>query len=208
VDACMRTRVLVALALIFGAGAAATWWYRSDHPAEVRLPAVPDVGEKESRLGDPRIYLQTDPRWVNEELGESGARMSAVGCTVCCLSMALAHHGIDLNPAQLNRALKECGGYTSRGWVKWDALRRVTKGAVRVRIPVRPTPADIERALDEGNPVIVKVLLASGIQHWVLIVGREKTEYLIKDPLGSGRTLDPLSKFPSDILAVRIVEKP
>lgn len=204
----MRTRVLVAFALILGAGALAAWWHRGSRRAEVHLPVVPNAGEKESRLGDPRIYLQTDPRWVNEELGESGARMGAVGCTVCCLSMALAHHGIDLNPAQLNRALKECGGYTSRGWVKWDALRRVTKGAVCVRIPRRPTPADIERALEKGSPVIVKVLLESGIQHWVLIVGREKTEYLIKDPLGSGRTLDLLSKFPGDILAVRIVEKP
>jgi hypothetical protein len=43
--------------------------------------------------------------------------------------------------------------------------------------------------------------------HWVLLVGREGREYLMKDPLGDGRTLGLLSSYNSNILAVRVVEK-
>ena len=121
--------------------------------------------------------------------------------------MALAEHGIQLDPGALNRELKKRGGYTRRGWLKWDAVRQVTGGKVRIRIPGSPHLSEIDAALQAGNPVIAKVLLASGIHHWVLVVRREGKEYLIKDPLGNGRHLSKLSQFESGVLAIRIVEK-
>ena len=42
--------------------------------------------------------------------------------------------------------------------------------------------------------------------HWVLIVGRDGKEYLIKDPLGGQVQLEPLSKLDSSIYAIRIIE--
>jgi len=61
------------------------------------------------------IYLQTDPKWVGEKMSGSGEPLRWVGCTIGCLSMALAHHGVQVDPGELNRELKESDGYTFRG---------------------------------------------------------------------------------------------
>ena len=45
----------------------------------------------------------------------SGEPLRWVGCTIGCLSMALAHHGVQVDPGELNRELKESDGYTFRG---------------------------------------------------------------------------------------------
>jgi ABC-type bacteriocin/lantibiotic exporter with double-glycine peptidase domain len=154
------------------------------------------------------FYLQTDARWANERIGGSGETLRAVGCTVCCLSMALAQHGVALDPSALNQRLKEADGFTAQGWLKWGAVRTATEGKVHVRVPDEATEADVAAALQAGNPVLVKVALGNGVLHWVLVVGREGREYLVKDPLGDGRSLKLLSSFQSEILAVRVVEKP
>ncbi len=107
----------------------------------------------------------------------------------------------------MNRKLKSDDGFTFRGWIKWDAVRRASGGRVRVDLPQRPSNRDIAKALGEGDPVLVKVILKSGAQHWVLLVGRDGKEYLMKDPLGDGRSLQPLSSLGSDVLAVRVVRK-
>jgi ABC-type bacteriocin/lantibiotic exporter with double-glycine peptidase domain len=153
------------------------------------------------------IYLQTDPKWAGEKIGGSGEPLRWVGCTICCLSMALAHHGMQEDPGTLNRKLKESNGYNYRGWVKWETLRRITAERVRVILPQNPSHRDIDTALAEGSPVLVKVVLRSGVQHWVLLVGRDQKEYLMKDPLGDGKSLRPLSTLGSDILAVRVIRK-
>jgi len=151
------------------------------------------------------IYLQTDPRWGSERIGGSGERLAEVGCVVCCLSMALTHHGIDIPPDALNRLLADNGGYTESGWVVWSAISTITGDRIAVRVPPRPSHALIDQALGRGDPVVAKVVLAGGASHWVLIVGREGREYLVKDPLGDGRSLEPLSGFGSPIHSIRIV---
>lgn len=204
------TTALLALAL-------AAWWFLPGRRSEVRLAAAapastesapPEfVPRDEAPAGIGPIYLQTDPRWADDAIGGSRESLRRVGCTVCSVSMALAYHGIDLDPGELNRRLKEADGYTLRGWLKWDAVRQVTDGRVRVELPSNPTQQTIDDALAAGDPVIVKVILRSGIQHWVLLVGREGNEYLMKDPLGDGRNLQHLSTIGSEIHAVRIVRK-
>jgi ABC-type bacteriocin/lantibiotic exporter with double-glycine peptidase domain len=174
---------------------------------EVSLPPRSEEAVSRSTVEVEPIYLQADPDWATEKIGGSGERLARVGCTICCLSMALAHHGVTLNPLELNRKIKEVDGYTYRGWVKWDSVRQVTGEEVHVELPQKPSNKDIEKALDQGNPVLVKVVLRSGVQHWVLVVGRDGKEYLMKDPLGDGKSLEPLSSLGSDILAVRIVRR-
>jgi hypothetical protein len=153
------------------------------------------------------IYLQTDPRWAKEKVGGSGESIRKVGCTVCCLSMALAQHGIRLNPAELNRKLKEADGYTQRGLVKWDAVARISHGKVRVNIPKNPSHDKIQNALSAGNPVLVRLLMPSGRKHWGLLVGRRGHDYLMKNPKGNGKTLETVSSFSNRIIAIRIIEK-
>jgi hypothetical protein len=153
------------------------------------------------------IYLQNDPRWKYDKIGGSQQTLGAVGCTVCCVSMALAHHGIDLPPNELNELLKANEGYTQQGWLKWYTVSKITHNKIGFSIPSHPSLAMIDAALEAGKPVIAKIRLYDIIFHWVLIVKKEGQEYLIKDPLGDGKSLDKLSKFKSKIYAVRIVKK-
>jgi hypothetical protein len=204
--AAKRIAILVALVAV-GVVALAAWWFLPGRRAEVRLSPVSAEAVPRSALATEPIYLQTDPKWADEKIGGSGEPLRWVGCTVCCLSMALAHHGVMEDPAELNRKLKEADGYTYRGWVKWDVLRRITAERLRVMLPQDPTHRDIDAALAEGSPVLVKVVLRSGVQHWVLLVGRDQREYLMKDPLGDGRSLQALSSLGSDILAVRVIRR-
>lgn len=203
----MNWKRVLAGVLLGGAAlvALAAWWYLPSLRAEVRLAPVTEDAVERFVVGGERIYRQGDPAWASEKIGGSGERLAAVGCTVCCLSMALAVHDIALNPSELNRQLKAADGYTYRGWVKWAAVESVAKEKVRIDLPGNPTHNVVNGALAKGDPVLVKVRLASGIQHWVLLVGREGNEYLMKDPLGDGKGLAPLSQIGSDILAVRIV---
>ena len=196
----------VAIALV-GSVVLAAWWFLPGRRAEVHLSPISAEAVPRSVIAAEPIYLQTDPKWAAERIGGSGEPLRWVGCTICCLSMALAQYGITLDPLDLNRKLKEADGYTYRGWVKWDALRRVSGEQVRIELPQSPSNRDIEVALGGGNPVLVKVVLKSGAQHWVLLVGRDQKEYLMKDPLGDGKSLEPLSSLRSDIFAVRIVRK-
>lgn len=203
----LKRFVLFCTVGILGIIALAAWWFLPGRRMEVSLPPRSEEAVSRSTVEVEPIYLQADPDWATEKIGGSGERLARVGCTICCLSMALAHHGVTLNPLELNRKIKEVDGYTYRGWVKWDSVRQVTGEEVHVELPQKPSNKDIEKALDQGNPVLVKVVLRSGVQHWVLVVGRDGKEYLMKDPLGDGKSLEPLSSLGSDILAVRIVRR-
>jgi hypothetical protein len=121
--------------------------------------------------------------------------------------MALAEHGIALNPSELNRQLKANDGYTERGWIKWDAVEKISSGKVRIDSPSQPTNQTIDSALSAGFPVIVKFMLRPEVYHWVLLVGSDKEGYLMKDPLGDGTKIDSFASLNREILSVRIVGK-
>ena len=167
-----------------------------------RDDVIAEVGDSIGK----EIYLQTDSRWAYERLGGSGEEMRRTGCTVCCISMAMEYCGFKIDPGRLNRLLKVHSGYTTRGWVKWYALSRMTRNKIRIELPDRPSLKLIDATLKEGYPVIAKVLVGGGITHWVLIAAKDGDEYLIKDPLGSGKGLEKLSKYDSDILSIRILK--
>lgn len=209
----MKSRTLWVRVAIIAAVAVVAWWcWLRPHPPVKRVAGqglAPWAEEAVPRtvLAAEKIYLQADPRWAHDKIGGSGEELRAVGCTNCCLCMALAQHGITLTPAELNQKLIQADGYTERGWIKWDAVSDVTQKRVRIDIPENPSHRDIDQALAAGNPVLVKVVYRPGVLHWVLLVGRDGREYLMKDPLGDGRGLGLLSAYHSDILSVRIVAK-
>jgi hypothetical protein len=195
--------VVLLAAWCFLAGCAA----RERTPVECRLSPRSREAVPRFVLSSRTHYLQRDTRWAEEPIGGSGKPLRAVGCTVCCLSMALAQHGVERNPAELNRALKAVDGYTAKGWVWWAAIEEVTGGKLRAEVARRPRHREIDEALRAGNPVLVKVAPPSMVQHWVLLVGRDGREFLMKDPLDATRTARPLSLLGSDILAVRVVKR-
>ena len=202
------SRLFLAIVVLLLAGGAAVLWRRANRPRDTtRLaPRSPENIER-TLLASETFHLQTDPRWADETVGGSGERLASVGCTLCCVSTAQSHHGLSISPGELNRRIKEAGGYTERGWIKWSAFDQIAKGFARIVVPDAPSHRDIDDALRKGNPVLVKVLLSPGVNHWVLLVGRDGHEYLIKDPLRTARDIVPLSIIGSDIYAVRIAEK-
>lgn len=153
------------------------------------------------------IYLQKDPRWQEDTIGGSQETIGEVGCTLCCVSMALAHYDIQLMPDQLNELLKANQGYTQQGWLKWHTVSQVTRHQIRFTIPSKPRTDLIEAALRAGEPVIAKIYLWQTQPHWVLIVGKQGNDYLVKDPLGDGQSTDYLSAVNGAIQAIRIMKK-
>lgn len=149
-------------------------------------------------------YLQSDDRWRDEKIG-GGGRLGDVGCAVCSLAMALEHFGAHYTPKELNDQLKAKDGYTWRGWLKWQAILSVTGDKITVEAVRKPSHGDIDTALKNRYPVIAKLLINGTIPHWVLIVGKQGTNYLMRDPLGDGHSVEPVSKYESDIFGVRIV---
>lgn len=147
--------------------------------------------------------LQTDARWKDDELGESGGHMGFIGCTVCATSMALSSQGFKINAGDLNKKLTESSGYTSSGLLIWAAIENLTNDEFSVKIVNRPTHAYLDKQLENGNPLIAKVLFGGYVFHWVLISGKEGKQYLIHDPLGSGVAHDSMVEYPDGIFAVR-----
>ena len=196
-----RKLAIIALTTAFGVAVLGNW-----RPGTSISSRTKESVSKMVLTAEP-IYRQADRRWANEKVGGSGESLGGVGCTICCLCMALAEFDINLTPAELNEKLKAAGGYTEDGWVKWGMVEEVVSKRVRIEIPRWPMQSDINSALRDGCPVIVKVLLADTIPHWVLLVGREGNDYLMKDPNGDGKSLGVLASLHSDIKSVRIVRK-
>jgi hypothetical protein len=200
--------ILIAISLSLVLLLAVTLFWFQRKPQQVQsIPAIGGASEERYHLSETPVFLQTDARWSNDEIGGSRETLRSVGCTICSVSMALAHHGIDLPPNQLNEKLKASEGYTEQGWLIWNKIAELTDKKIRIDIPEKLTHETIDNALQAKRPVIAKVFLNRIITHWVLIVGKSGQEYLIKDPLGDGKSLETLSKFGSDIYAIRIVTK-
>lgn len=154
-----------------------------------------------------QLYLQTDARWKDDRLGGSGEGFGATGCVVCCISMALAHHGIDIPPGRLNARLDSMGGFTPEGWVKWTSVSELTSNRITIEAPSNPEHMMIDESLKVGNPVLAKVLLRNSVPHWVLIVGKEGYHYLMNDPLGDGSGAERLDRYKSPVHTIRVVRR-
>ena len=111
---------------------------------------------------------------------------------------------LDLPEAIRDALLAVQGGVPGARWSRAEQMHLTLRFIGEVAENVA---RDIDDALAKGDPVLVKVILHSGAQHWVLLVGRDQTDYLIKNPLGDGKTLDKLSSLGSDILAVRLIKR-
>jgi len=148
------------------------------------------------------LMRQGDERWAAEQLGPTASTIESEGCAVASAAMALAFHGTTTDPSRLNRALTATpGGFTTNGWLYWE------KAALSVNAPVVHAyegPARyrlIDRNLARANPTIARVRLPSGTTHFVVICGKDKDQYLVRDP-GAGQARH-LSELLGPLEAVR-----
>jgi hypothetical protein len=137
-------------------------------------------------------FSQRDPNWKLHRLGFSTATIGSLGCLLTDLAMVATGFGYNETPPTLAEKLKALGpdvGFTGVN-VYPSALAIALTGVVfRDFLECHTTPAPMERidaALTAGWPVIVEVdgkPAESGLQsHWVLLYGKEGSDYLMHDP--------------------------
>lgn len=118
--------------------------------------------------------------------------------------MVLAYYGADVDPGRLNAFLLAAGGYTERGWIRWEAAAAVAPDRVRFCYEDLPSHFLIDTNLLRGNPLIVRLRYPNGVTHFMVIVGKRGFDYLVRDPgWGAAKGVYPLREFGSRIEALR-----
>ena len=165
---------------------------------------IKNITFKEKILLPVPVFKQWDPNWSKDKIGGSNEQIINIGCTLCCTAMVFDYFGVETTPKTLNSHLRSNDGYTENGWLCWYNAAEFTKGKIGINYIGGPNHTVIEDSLKNKIPVIVKVLLPGGIQHWVVIVGKNKDGYLVNDPLGAENGPIPLSTIADKIYSMRI----
>ena len=150
-------------------------------------------------------FLQNDPAWAGAKMGRSGGTLADYGCTLTSVAIAAANLGLETDPGTLNAALSSVDGYTERGWLKWAALEEATNGALRTTVFGEPNGDQIDRCLMDGHYPVVKFMLDDRVQHWAVVIGKTREDWIVRDPLDDTRTLRPLSELSSGFKSVRCI---
>ena len=151
------------------------------------------------------LQRQADERWGSHFLGPTTGTLAAEGCAVASAAMVLNYYGIETDPGRLNAFLTlHRQGYTSQGWIWWEAAADLEPGLVEKAYEDAPSYFLIDSNLVAGHPVIARLRYPSGITHFVVIVGKDGYDYLVQDPgAGGDKGVYPLREFGSDIEAIR-----
>jgi len=128
-------------------------------------------------------FQQDDPRWTFDLLGPTYDTIGQTGCAITSAAMVLSAYGVDTDPQRLNNYLITHDGYTPQGWVYWEKAAAIAPGGqVEKAYEDPPSYALIDQNLLAGNPVIIRLTLHNGTTHFVVIVGKQGWDYLIRDP--------------------------
>lgn len=138
-------------------------------------------------------YYQTDSRWANVEMGNSGRTIKDIGCTLTCLSMTESYRtGTAITPKDMEGRLK----FTSGGALYWPSNYNLYSGS--------GIYARISEILRSGRPVIYGGRTSSGATHWVVITGYKGAgdsadDFYINDPATSRNTTlaQHIAKYPN-----------
>jgi len=148
-------------------------------------------------------FRQGDPRWDDEPLGNTADSLGATGCAVTSAAMVLKWYGVDTDPQRLNAYLTESGGYEGNGYIIWEKAAKLGEDLKKAYEDM-PSYWRIDHQLMKGNPVIVRIHLAGGEMHFVVIAGKRGFDYLILDPgAGWNRGLYPLREITGKIDGLR-----
>lgn len=106
-------------------------------------------------------FKQTDSRWANVTLGNSGKTMAKIGCATTAIAMMESYRtGSVITPDAMAKKLR----YTASGSVYWPShYTAVTNSSGYL--------SAIYSQLKAGKPVLFGAKNSSGGQHWVVITG-------------------------------------
>ena len=106
------------------------------------------------------------------------------GFTVLC-SASPHIYGIKTDPQELNAFLTRTGGFTDDGLIHGSRVPGIAPDQLKLAYNGSPSYELIDSNLLAGNPVIVLFPLPHGGYHFVVIVGKQGWDYLIRDPAAS-----------------------
>ena len=150
--------------------------------------AIPSIGGRyfHRRVEIPvPAFAQDDPRWSEVRLGPSTDTLGDEGCAVTSAAMVAAFYRIKTDPEQLNAFLTRTGGFSDDGLIDWSRVSSIAPAHLKLAYNGGPSYELIDSNLLAGNPVIVLIPLPGGGYHFVVIVGKEGRDYLIRDPAAS-----------------------
>jgi hypothetical protein len=127
-------------------------------------------------------FQQNDPHWSEQLLGNTIDTLGQAGCAVTSAAMVLRAYGVDTDPQRLNAYLTTHLGYVGDGWLVWERVSGVTGEQVQKAYEDLPSYQLIDDNIRKGNPVIVRIHLRNGTTHFVVVVGKQGWDYLIRDP--------------------------
>ena len=131
-------------------------------------------------------YKQTDSRWANVIIGNSGKTIGKIGCATTAIAMMESYRtGTTIYPDQMSRKLS----YSSTGNVYWPSHYVVVTNSSGYL-------QKIYQKLKEGKPVMLGAKKSNGSQHWVVITGYTGGETLT----ASGFSInDPGTKYRTNL---------
>lgn len=131
-------------------------------------------------------YKQTDSRWANVIIGNSGKTIGKIGCATTAIAMMESYRtGTTIYPDAMSKKLT----YSSNGNVYWPSnYISVTNSSGYLQ--------KIYQKLKEGKPVMIGAKKSNGSQHWVVITGYNGGETITT----SGFTInDPGTKYRTNL---------
>ena len=127
-------------------------------------------------------FKQTDPRWANVIIGQSGKTIAQIGCVTTAIAMMESHRtGKTIYPDAMSKQLS----YSASGNVYWPSHYQVVFDS---------DLKGIYQQLSKGNPVLFGAKKSNGQQHWVVITGYtggntlSASQFTILDPGSNSRT--------------------
>ena len=150
-----------------------TGYVSSQYLSHGKYPAV--------ALGLPN-FKQTDSRWANTVIANSGKTIAQIGCTTTAIAMMESYRtGKTIYPDAMSKKLS----YSSSGDLYWPSDYQVSFSF---------SLETIYNQLKQGKPVLIGAKKSTGKQHWVVISGftgsgtLSASSFTVLDPGSNSRT--------------------
>lgn len=106
-------------------------------------------------------FKQTDSRWANVKIANSGKTIAQIGCATTAIAMMESYRtGTTIYPDTMSKKLS----YSSSGNVYWPSHFKVVTSSSNYL-------SGIYNQLKNGKPVLLGAKKYSGSQHWVVVTG-------------------------------------
>ena len=128
-------------------------------------------------------FKQTDSRWANVIIGNSGKTIAQIGCVTTAIAMMESYRsGKTIYPDAMSKKLS----YSSSGNLYWPSDYQVVFENSNILNA-------LYQKLKEGKPVLYGAKTSAGKQHWVVVVGYtggntlSASQFVIRDPGSNSR---------------------